>query len=501
MSSSKKIDKICIIVTILTLVLTLLFANGKALGIQVMTDAEEETVESGYFTANDLVSVADTEEATFITLEGDSATITGNGAYFANGKLVIAYKGTYVISGNLTGQIVVDTDGDDKVWVVLDGVTVDCEDSAALYVSQADKVFLNLSEGSVNTFNCGSSFSSSSEKEGIDGCIYSKDDLTISGTGSLEVTGSYSHGIVCNDTLKVTGGNINVTAKNDAIHANDAAYVIEATITLSAGDDGVTVSNSEGEGSFYMQSGSLTVTKSYEGIEAIDITIDGGDITVTSEDDGFNASGSKGTGIIINGGNIDLVNTGGRDVDGLDSNSNITINGGTVFVSVPGDGSSCAIDFATENGGTCTINGGTVIACGGSGMVESPSDQSKQNILMYQLSELGAAGSTLTVKSSDGTEIVSRQVPSSYSLIQISSPNLKDGETYTITAGSASYEVTLSGTITSNVTGGMGGMGGMGGKGNMGGTNQAPPDGSVPDMNGTPPDQNNSNGSFKGRGR
>lgn len=465
MAASKKIDIICIVVTVITLILVLLFMNGSKIGVQAYSVSEEVTEGNSHFSASDLKTVAGTEDATVITLEGDSAKVTGNGAYYANGKLTIAYKGTYVIRGTLNGQIEVDADGDDKVWLILDGVTVKNEDSAALYIKKADKVFVNLVEGSENSFESGSTLSAKAEKDGIDAAIFSKEDLTINGTGSLSVTGGYEHGIVCNDKLKITGGSISISAKSDGIHANDAVYLAEADITIEAVDDGITVSNSENEGEFYISSGSVKISGVYEGIEAVNIVVDGGNLTISSTDDGLNVtSDKKGTGVIINGGTVDIINAGGRDADGIDSNMDIYINGGNVFVTIPSDGN--ALDCGSESGGKVVINGGNVIACGGTMMAEAPDSSGSQNAFMYSVQ--GNAGDTIVLEDSAGNVLFTKEITNSFSAVTVSTPQLKTGETYKLSCGNNTYEITLTDTVTSNVSGGgFGGFPGGGQKGNM----------------------------------
>lgn len=461
MAVNKKIDIICVVITVITLILTVLFINGTSLGIQAYSTSEETAEDDAHFTSSDVKTEVSTEDATVITLDGDSATVTGNGAYYANNKLTIAYKGTYVLKGTLNGQIEVDTDGDDKVWLILEGLTVKCQDNAALYIKKADKVFLNLAEGTVNSFESGSTYSASAEKDEIDGAIYSKEDLTINGTGSLSVTGKYAHGLVCNDSLKITGGDIDITAKEDGIHANDAVYLKEADITIEAADDGITVSNSENEGDFYMASGRVNITGAYEGIEAVNILVDGGDITISSSDDGFNATATtQGGGVTINGGTVDIINAGGRDADGIDSNLDIIINGGDIFVSIPTDGN--AIDNGSESGGKIVINGGNVIACGGAMMTQAPDSSGGQCAFMYSVE--GKAGDTVSLTDSQGNTIFTREVANAFSVITVSTPKLKTGETYKLSCGSNTYEITLTDTVTSNVQGG----GFRGGKGTGG---------------------------------
>ena len=452
MVTSKKIDVICIVLVVLALILTVLFMNGQNLGLQVYAGSEEASDTNSHFTSSDMKTEVDTEDATVIECSGDTVTITGNGAYYANGVVTIAYKGTYVLKGTLKGQVKVDVDGDDKVWLVLNNFKGYCEDSAALYIKKADKVFINLAAGTSNSIECGSEFSSSATKDRISAALFSKEDLTINGTGSLTVVGGYSHGIVSKDKLKITGGEISVTAKNDAIHVNDAFSFTEAKLVITANDDAITVGNDDNtEGEFYICSGSIEITKVYEGIEALNIVVDGGDLKISSSDDGINATSKEsGNGVTINDGNVEIINSGGRDADGIDSNMDIIINGGSIFVSVPSDGN--ALDSGSESGGKTVINGGSVIALGGTMMAEAPDSSSKQVTFMY--SAQGNAGDTLKLESSDGKELFTKTITNSFSAVTVSLPELKTGETYKLIDGDQTTEISLTDTVTSNIQGG-----------------------------------------------
>lgn len=382
MSTHKHIDKICILVTVLVLLLTVLFMNGKALGITVI---ESEDTSSELFTANDLKADWDITGATEITLSDDGSIVKGNGAYVYNGDVYIAFAGKYILSGKLTnGNVIINADGDDKIWLMLDGVSIHCEDDAAIRIEQADKVFITLADETENSLSAGSQYKTDVISAGVDGTIYSRDDLTINGNGSLYVTAEYQHGIVCNDDLVLTGGSVTVEAVQDGLHANDSVRIKDTDINISAGDDGIAVSNDDETAFLYIESGNINISSCYEGLEANDITIAGGAIDITPTDDGINANGSGiGSVIRITGGDITITNANGRDADGLDSNKDIYISGGTLFISVVGDGSNSAIDYGTENGGVCEISGGTVIACGSSAMAEGFDSSSTQGFLMY----------------------------------------------------------------------------------------------------------------------
>ena len=590
MSTHNTLDKICVAIVICSLVLTVLFMNGEALGITKIVDEDaEQNSDSAYFTTNDQNGSWDTTGAAAITLTGDGASISGNGAYVYDGNVVIAEAGRYVLSGSLEdGSIIVDAHDSSKVWILLDGVEINCSDDACIQVDQADKVFLTLAEGSENTLISGSAYSDTALSDGTDGAIFAHDDLTINGSGSLTVTAQYSHGISANDDLVITGGTITISAADDAIHVNDSIRIKDAAITVTAGDDGLLTSNEVENGYLYIESGTLDITASgdgihttgditvaggetnisagddgihsdasvfvqsgtilisdcYEGIEALIIDVSGGDVSINCEDDGFNANGgssdmfggggqmgggqndgtfghggmhgsgtdegttgemptppdrsgesmsggmptgqetetASGSGqssadtedvetyISISGGNIRIVNEVGQDADGLDSNGDIKISGGTIYISLLGTGSNCAVDYASESGGVAEITGGTIIACGASSMAEGFDSTSTQASILYNTSTVAEAGTTLTVTDADGSVLLSWEVPCSFSSALISCPEMKVGGTYTVSTGGTSEEITLEGVSTTygDSQGGMHG-GDMGQSGMPGG--------------------------------
>ena len=293
MSTHKNIDRICVVVLVLTLLVTVAFMNGEKLGIRVVADEDAESYSgSTYFTENDVDGDwADNAYTTYITLDGSGGTIDGNGAYFLDGDLVISNGGWYVLTGTLEdGKIIVDAHDSSKVWIRLNGVTVSCSDDACLRVDQADKVFLTLAEDTENSFTSGTAYSEEALADNTGGTIFSHDDLTINGSGSLSITAGYKHGIDVNDSLVITGGNITITAPQDGIHVSDSLRFMEASLTIDAGDDAV---HSDDE--LYIESGTVLINSCYEGFEAVTIDIAGGDITMYPTDDGINANGGSST--------------------------------------------------------------------------------------------------------------------------------------------------------------------------------------------------------------
>ena len=525
MSTSRHIDKICIIVIAAALIVTILFMNGEAFGMEKVIDEDAEMhSDSMYFTENDQDAAWSSEDAVEIVLADADTTIRGNGAYVLDGSVYIRNAGYYVVSGTLTdGSLVVDAHKSDKVWIRFDGADITCSDDAGLRVDKADKVFLTLAEGSENRISSGETYSEEALADGTGGAVYAHDDLTINGSGALTVTAAYRHGIEANDDLVIAGGTVTVDAAGDGIHVNDSLRMKDVTLTLTAGDDGIdldggdTADGQEGTetapedlntGYLYVESGTchieagddgihaagsvtaaggeltieagddgihsesdvtvsggrIRIPSCYEGIEGTTVEIAGGDTEICPSDDGINATG---TGIGISGGSLTIVNGDGQDADGLDSNGDIRITGGTVRISLNGEsGMNNAIDYASERGGVCEVSGGSVVACGGIGMAENFSSGSAQPGILYGFEEVVEAGEEIRLLDAEGRVLLSYTPDCAFTAAALSCPELTVGETYTVEAGDVSEEITLD---TVAVTAGFEGMGGMPG---MHGTGQ-----------------------------
>lgn len=137
--------------------------------------------------------------------------------------------------------------------------------------------------------------------------------------------------------------------------------------------------------------------------------------------------------ITISGGKIRIVNSTGRDADGLDSNGNIAISGGEVFISLSGNGGNCALDYGSEAGGSCVISGGTVIAAGSSTMQEKVSGSGETGIISVKTNGVTSDNAVVEVLDDDGRALLSAEIPVGFNNIIISSPALKAGTDYKVT--------------------------------------------------------------------
>ena len=316
------------------------------------------------FTNRDLTQTADLSGATYYTVaDGQEIHITAAGVYVLTGT-----------ASNVTAYV--EAGEDDKVQIVLDGANITNSNFPVIYAKTADKVFVTVSGDSqlavTGTFAADGSTNT-------DGVIFSKCDLVLGGTATLTIT-SAANGIVGKDDLKITGGTYNISASSKAIQANDSIRIADGNLNLAAGTDGLHAENEDdtslgyiyiGGGVLNIQAGddgihatsvvqiddgSVTV-RAAEGIEGTYIQLNGGDISIQASDDGINAaqkSRAYTATIEINGGDI-TVAMGAGDTDGIDSNGNIIVNGGTLNVT-----GSSTFDYdgsAQYNGGTIIVNG------------------------------------------------------------------------------------------------------------------------------------------------
>ena len=265
-----------------------------------------------------------------ILLSDAQSSSSCSSVIFSGSTVTITEAGSYTLTGSLSdGQICVDTAKENRVRLILDGVSITSSGSAAIYVRSADKVVISLKDGTASTLGNGGSFVQTDENN-IDAVIFSKDDLTIKGTGALTISSPAGHGIVSKDDLKIKGGTISVTAARKTLSANDTLTVDDGVLTLNAGT---------------------------EGMEASNVILNGGSVSVQAGDDGINATWNTDTtrpAVEINGGALTIV-MGAGDTDGVDSNGDLAITGGTIDIT---GNSSFDIDGnVTFTGGMVIING------------------------------------------------------------------------------------------------------------------------------------------------
>lgn len=248
---------------------------------------------SDMFTDRDKETSYDEHTATIITLNGTSAQCDDSAVSIDGTTITLSAEGTYIISGTLTnGQIIIDADKNDKLQLVLDNADISCESSAAIYVRNADKVFLTLAPGSENTLATTGEFVAIDDNN-IDGVIFSKDDLTLNGSGTLTVSSATGHGIVSKDDLVVTSGTYIIDAASHGLTGKDSVRILDGTYTLTTGKDGIHAENTEDTslGFIYIAGGSFVISAQTDGLDSGSILqVDDGTFDMTTGGGSANAS-------------------------------------------------------------------------------------------------------------------------------------------------------------------------------------------------------------------
>lgn len=612
---------------------------------------------SEMFTDNDKEVGYDEENSTKIELNKTTATSNSDDVSIDGTTVTIKNEGTYILSGDLeNGKIVVDSEKTDKLQIVLNGANISCKGSAPIYVKQADKVFLTLANETTNTLTSTGEYETSDDN--IDSAIFSKDDLTLNGTGTLTVKSESGHGIVSKDDLVVTSGTYSINAASHGLSANDSIRIADGKFDITSGKDGLHSENTDdtklgyiyvadgefkitagydaldassaiqadggtfdvttgggsvkaaskrggapggekpsgerpempsgekptgesptdmkngekpkgnppsgneneeppakpdGEssqqnstsesgnttnentsnksentnttentsteestnsmkglkaetnlvlnggtynidscddsihsnkdvtitnGTYSIKSGddavhaeettkitngNINITKSYEGIEGLDIELKGGKITVVADDDGINAAGGNddsGTiepfenkggmneatngSITISGGNIDINAAG----DGIDANGDLTVTGGTTYVSGSENGGNSALDYS----GDAKITGGTFVAVGMSEMSQNFGDESTQGAIMINKDDTQEKGTKISLKDSSGEELVSYTSKKSFNSVLVSCKGIEKDGSYTLSIGDEDSTVQMSSLVYSEGT-------------------------------------------------
>ena len=460
------------------------------------------------------------DSAVYVTFSGSQAETTGE-LEVGDGYIKIENGGDYVLSGDYSGQIIVESEG--NVHLILSGVTV-YNPMSPIYVKSAKNVCITLATGTVNTISDSSEYTYEDGEDEPAAAVYSKADLTINGDGELIVNANYDKGIHSKDDLKLISGKIEVNSVGDAIKGKDCLLIKDGEITITTGVDGLKSNNDSNEEKGYViieggkinisagddavhaeswlivYGGEINITECCEGLEGKKVEIYGGDINIVSSDDsinaasgssgdtdftipdrdfdfsnfnsedgqtppempdsdntddstssgfgkggfggfggfgggngGFNEPAEDGVYIKIFGGNITL--SGGNDV--LDSNGTLEITGGIITVNNPNMVVYGEPDCIIDVNGTATVSGGTFIAYS-----RGATSASQAFTVPYITSSVTESGASVTVKDSSGQTVIEIPSAEKCSILYIASDNLTSGETYTVTIGSTTTEVT-----------------------------------------------------------
>ena len=297
------------------------------------------------------------------TIDLDNVEVTGDGISVSDNVITISKGGDFEVTGTLDdGQIVIDTE--EKVKLRLSGMSLTNKNGSSIYVKNADKAYITLTDNTENTLTDGENYTSGDEKE--KGCITSRDNLEIKGSGSLTLNGNYNHGIFSSNSIEIGNGNITVNAKNDGIHANDTLAISGGNVYVTAEGDGLqaeeildisggevnvttTTSTSNDFGGRVEMKDSLQMTD--DEIQSMREQMNNNQFTQTEESDDSEDTSSKGIKVDwmldISGGKVTVNSTD----HAIHCTSDINITGGTLNLSSESKkGISCHGDVTIDDG-------------------------------------------------------------------------------------------------------------------------------------------------------
>lgn len=266
------------------------------------------------------------------------------------GDLTLTSGGTFILSGNLSGSLIVSAPGE-TVTLILNGVNIQGQTQAGILGLYQTKLVIVLAEGTENVV------ADAGASEDYSAAIFSNSELIIQGEGELTVNGTVEEGIATENS---------------------------------------------------------------------NMTIHNGKIVVIAVEDGLNTGGDNGGTMTVNGGSL-YVNAGG---DGLDSNGDLIINGGTVLVMA----STLADNAAFDADGAYQVNGGTIVGLG-MGMLESPSANSRQKTLLFNLDSQLPAQTLISLLNESEIDLVTFEAGKVFKTITFSSASLTDEGSYTLYQG------------------------------------------------------------------
>lgn len=368
----------------------------------------------------------DENAAVKIELQDGQIAIKGQGAKAEGSTVTITEGGTYVLEGTLSnGTVLVDAKEDDRVRLVLNGVDIHSETTAAIDIKKAGKTIISLEEGTLNSLSDSTGLIyRNEEKEEPNGALFCKGDLTINGMGTLNIDGAFNNAVSCKDILKIAGGTIEVTAPNHGVKGNDALIIYDGQLEITAVGDGV-----KSDTLAAVLGGDIRILDCEEGLEAETIVVHGGKIELTARDDGINAS-TDGAGIpqiYFMGGEVTVRAEG----DGIDSNGSVHMSGGQVTVYGPSGRDNGALDYDRE----FELTGGVLAAFGPGGMDQNVSSTDSQVSVLADFGESLKAGTQVILRDSQGNELYKGVGEKDFRTVVISVPEMEAGGEYEIAAG------------------------------------------------------------------
>ena len=318
----------------------------------VLPEVDFSATTSDMFTKRDKNTEYD-DSAVRIQLNGNSATATSDKVQISGNTITIIEEDTYILSGTLdNGTVVVNAADSAKIHLVFDGVNINSNDSAALLILSADKVTVTLASDKNSLSNSG--YFAPVDALNVNAALYSKEDLSLNGSGSLTINSPAGHGISCKDDLVLAGGSYTIEAASHGLDANDSIRLTASTLHVEAGKDGIHAENTDDTtlGFVYIADGTYHINANDDGISAgayLQIEDGSFDITTTAASSSTDASG-KGLKSV----NSMQISSGSFAItsfdDGIHSNADVTIHNGSFTINTQDDGIHADASLTVNDG-------------------------------------------------------------------------------------------------------------------------------------------------------
>jgi len=399
---------------------------------------------------------------------GIKATGSSDGYEIDGTHLAIKSAGTYSLSGSCADGSIEVKKGTTGVTLILNGLELDSADTAPISCNKSTEVTIVAADGSVNALSDSAENNDDEypENENAENSVIKCKDgsiVTLCGTGTINITASGKNGIksgAATDaegeaTLTIKELTLNISAPvNDAINAEQLLNIESGTLNISAADDAVHCDLVLNIGAAGTDGPTIDIAECYEGLEAAELNVLSGNISIMSSDDCMNAASSDlsnyDLSMNISGGTINAYSSEG---DGFDSNGDLNISGGTIAVWTANRADNQPLDAD----GTLNISGGTVLAAGGSSGMELNINAEQAYVTFSASGQLISKGDVASIKSAGGSDLFSAAASCDAAYAFFSSAELESGSSYSLYAGDSSAAASTAQTGTASAGGNMGG--------------------------------------------
>ncbi len=346
------------------------------------------------------------EEVNKINLMGDSIDFQGRGASINGSTITISSTGDYLVEGNLTdGQIIINTEEKGTVRLILKGVNISSKTSAAIYSVKADKTVISLENGTENFISDGENYVYSSDStDEPNAAIFSKDDLTINGSGKLTLQSNFNNGITSKDNLVITGGTFVINSKDDGLMGRDGVVIKSGDFTIESQGDGIKATNDteESKGYIVIEGGVFNIAAGADGLQAeTSLFIKEGEFSITTGGGSVNSSYGKNSSPWGKWGGGDDTEEESSSAKAIKAKSIIKIAGGSFVIDSSDDAIHSNDSIIIASGNISISSGDDGIHADGTLNIEDGEVIIKQSYEGLESSNMTINGGTIKVTAAD----------------------------------------------------------------------------------------------------